>query len=137
MKFLGLLLVLLLGLPGWGIHSAQQAARGSGMSAEIEALPVPAGIRLQLPSKQELEARYEKSALTMVLTFGLTGFLVLLSLYFYRISVELGRETMRRERLARCFAQRKPKIESPPPVQGFDVDEIDSLVLSDSILETS
>jgi hypothetical protein len=137
MKFLGLFLVLLLGPPGWGTHSAQQAAGGSGMRAEIEALPAPAGIQLQLPSNQELEARYEKSPLTMVLTFGLTGFLVLLSLYFYRISIELGREAMRRERLARCFVQRNPKIANPPPVQGYDVDEIDSLLLQDSMLEAN
>jgi len=137
MKFLGLFLVLLLGPPGWGTHPAQQAAGGSGMRAEIEALPAPAGIQLQLPSKQELEARHGKSALTMVLTFGLTGFLVLLSLYFYRISIELGRETMRRERLARCFVQRNTKIPEPGPVQGIDVDEIGSLLLKDGMLEAS
>lgn len=136
MKILGLCLAFLLGPPGWGTHQAYQGDRKPMTSLDLpaELTPTATGkaIEMQVPSDRELQAGQEPGALSVTLSFGLTAFLVLLSLYFYRISVELGREAMRRERLARCFVQRNPRIQSPPPIQGMDVEEVDSLLLQEN-----
>jgi len=72
-----------------------------------------------------------------LLTLGLTAFLVLLSLYFYRISVALTQEAMRRERLARRFVERGSKPAPLPPVQDCDIEEVDSLLAPENLLEVS
>ncbi len=140
MKILGLCLAILLGPPGGGALSAQNAAPRTDISTTIAAqAPAHADIRLELPTASKLPTLLEShSAGSIALSIGLTGFLILLSFYFYMISVELGREAMRRERIARKFVNRGRKAAvTLPPVQGYEVDQIESLLLPKDLLTAS